>query len=578
MAMTYATISGKITRPGSNIGIRARVTATPMTTASVLEFPDEDRITWGPETAETDNIGVLSTLKIPLNHGMPELYWRIVVEPIDRIPGVSKWTVGTFPITASARLEDLVEIDTIAVNAEILVSLTDLVSDAENARDDAEAAALEAQESLATMGTSASDAAASATAAAGSASSAATSASAASGSASTATTKAGDAAASATAAATSATAAQTARTGAETAQTGVTEARDAAVGARTGAETARDAAAASAQAAANSAAEAAAGGVQKVNGESPDTNGNITIDAADVGAASTVPNPVAGRLAQIDAAGQLQNSPLDAATVGTQIADLYGGLDNKLDASAAPSLRDRATHTGTQTSATISDFTEAAQDAVAALLTSGTNVTLTYNDAGNALQITAAGADAETMRDTIGAALVGVGNVTVTVNDAGDTITIATTATANSTDAQLRDRSTHTGTQPASTISDFQSSAQTVGDARYTRKTLGGAELSTALSATTGTATGDLSAASIFTVTPTGAITLAFSNVPASGTACTVTVIVTQGATAYAVTPPSGTKWMGAAAPTQVASKTCVFTFLTTNGGTTWYASAAVEQ
>lgn len=34
---------------------------------------------------------------------------------------------------------------------------------------------------------------------------------------------------------------------------------------------------------------------------------------------------------------------------------------------------------------------------------------------------------------------------------------IATGATANSTDAQLRDRSTHTGTQLASTISDFAS-------------------------------------------------------------------------------------------------------------------------
>lgn len=37
---------------------------------------------------------------------------------------------------------------------------------------------------------------------------------------------------------------------------------------------------------------------------------------------------------------------------------------------------------------------------------------------------------------------------------------IATGATANSTDAQLRDRSTHTGTQTASTISDFNSAAR----------------------------------------------------------------------------------------------------------------------
>jgi hypothetical protein len=45
-------------------------------------------------------------------------------------------------------------------------------------------------------------------------------------------------------------------------------------------------------------------------------------------------------------------------------------------------------------------------------------------------------------------------NITITVNDAGDTITIATTATVNATDAALRDRSTHTGTQSADTITD----------------------------------------------------------------------------------------------------------------------------
>lgn len=44
---------------------------------------------------------------------------------------------------------------------------------------------------------------------------------------------------------------------------------------------------------------------------------------------------------------------------------------------------------------------------------------------------------------------------------------IATGATANSTDAQLRDRTTHTGTQTASTISDFNSAA----DARVALKT-----------------------------------------------------------------------------------------------------------
>jgi hypothetical protein len=121
-------------------------------------------------------------------------------------------------------------------------------------------------------------------------------------------------------------------------------------------------------------------------------------------------------------------------------------------------LRDRATHTGTQPSTTISDFTEAVQDAVAALLAQGTNVTLAYDDAGNVLTITAAsgggGLDAEGVRDAIGVALLGTGNITVTANDAGDTITVSTTATVNATDAALRDRGTHTGTQTADTITD----------------------------------------------------------------------------------------------------------------------------
>ena len=103
--------------------------------------------------------------------------------------------------------------------------------------------------------------------------------------------------------------------------------------------------------------------------------------------------------------------------------------------------RNRANHTGTQTAATISDFSEAAQDAVAAMLAAGTGVNLSYNDAGNVLTVTSTGGgtggvtDPETVRDTIGAALVGVGLVTVSINDAADTIVISTTATQNRSDA-----------------------------------------------------------------------------------------------------------------------------------------------
>lgn len=123
---------------------------------------------------------------------------------------------------------------------------------------------------------------------------------------------------------------------------------------------------------------------------------------------------------------------------------------------AVKALPARANHTGTQPSSSISDFTEAAQDAVAAMLAAGTGVTLSYNDAGNTLTVTSTATggvtDPEVVRDTIGTALIGVGAVSVAVNDAADTITITTTATANSTDAQLRDRTTHEGTQDVSTL------------------------------------------------------------------------------------------------------------------------------
>lgn len=120
-------------------------------------------------------------------------------------------------------------------------------------------------------------------------------------------------------------------------------------------------------------------------------------------------------------------------------------------------LRDRATHTGTQSSSTITDFTEAVQDAVAALLAAGTNVSLDYDDDANTLTVAASGGgssdmDAEAVRDAIGIALVGLGNITITVNDEADTITITTTATVNDTDANLKARANHTGVQSTDTI------------------------------------------------------------------------------------------------------------------------------
>jgi hypothetical protein len=63
------------------------------------------------------------------------------------------------------------------------------------------------------------------------------------------------------------------------------------------------------------------------------------------------------------------------------------GLGNVDDVSAA-SLRDRSTHTGTQLSSTISDFNEAAQDAVGNALLDSSDIDFQYPDVNN--QITAA--------------------------------------------------------------------------------------------------------------------------------------------------------------------------------------------
>ena len=150
--------------------------------------------------------------------------------------------------------------------------------------------------------------------------------------------------------------------------------------------------------------------------------------------------------------GNLSADRSFAVAYGSSAGTACQGNDSRLSDARTPTTHN---HPSSQ----ITDFTEAVQDAVAALLAAGTNVTLTYNDASNSLTVAASGAgglDAEAVRDAIGVAMVGIGAITVTVNDAADTITISTTATANDTDANLRARSSHTGTQAISTVTGLQ--------------------------------------------------------------------------------------------------------------------------
>lgn len=125
-------------------------------------------------------------------------------------------------------------------------------------------------------------------------------------------------------------------------------------------------------------------------------------------------------------------------------------------------LRDRATHTGQQPPTSIADLREFVEDTVGGMLRAvGVDLDISYDDASGTLSVDYTGNpnDPESIRDAIGAALVGVGNVSVLVNDAADTITITTAATVNATNAELRDRATHTGVQPAATIGDFDAAA-----------------------------------------------------------------------------------------------------------------------
>jgi hypothetical protein len=90
----------------------------------------------------------------------------------------------------------------------------------------------------------------------------------------------------------------------------------------------------------------------------------------------------------------------------------------------------------------------------------------------------------------------------------------------------------------------------------------------------TSTQTLDLSTGQTFSFTPSGATTVSFTNPPASGIATGFTVEVDNSAGGYALTWPSSVKWDLGAAPTATASKE-LYTFITTDGGTTYYGKKA---
>lgn len=99
--------------------------------------------------------------------------------------------------------------------------------------------------------------------------------------------------------------------------------------------------------------------------------------------------------------------------------------------------------------------------------------------------------------------------------------------------------------------------------------------------ATSATATGtfniDFSLANVFNLTLTGNTTLTFSNIPA--TKChSATLFIRQGTTAYSLTFPASVKFSGDVIPViSDVNKTSIFSLVTVNGGTRYYASASTK-
>jgi hypothetical protein len=111
-------------------------------------------------------------------------------------------------------------------------------------------------------------------------------------------------------------------------------------------------------------------------------------------------------------------------------------------------------------------------------------------------------------------------------------------------------------------------------DNEVTRSKLKDYSETTVIANTGATYTIDLENGNVFNLTLTGDCTYTFSNPPASGSAGAFTLIQNQDGTgSRTVTWPASVEWAGGSAPTitSTASSTDVFTFITTDGGTTWY-------
>ena len=110
------------------------------------------------------------------------------------------------------------------------------------------------------------------------------------------------------------------------------------------------------------------------------------------------------------------------------------------------------------------------------------------------------------------------------------------------------------------------------GNVNVTDGILAGYYIETYLALTGTTVAIDCTAASVFSLTTSGATTFSFTNVPSTtNTALGLTLEVTSGGT-HTLTWPASVNWAGGSAPDDPASgETNIYGFYTRDAGTTWY-------
>lgn len=286
-------------------------------------------------------------------------------------------------------------------------------------------------------------------------------------------------------------------------------------------------------------------------------------------------------------------------------------------------LRDRANHTGQQSSTTISDWSTTlagksnttpftptsphhpatkkyvddlsvssgsytdsqAEGAVGGILSSE----FTYDEEAPEIRVNSISADK---------IVDGMEKKAFTLGEKTKLAGITSGATVNDSNASLRNRVTHTGTQDISTVTDLQASLEA--KAPLASPTFTGAPAAPTASAGTNTTqlattafvkaaidaptsrpiiaiselNVDCSLGNYFTKTINANSTFTFSNSPPS-VAYGFVLQLTH--TSGTITWPASVKWSGNTAPTLATGKTHLFFFSTTNGGSSWQGSYSID-